>query len=121
MSYAEVQHGGFADSSVGATTVRRISWGAVLAGVAIILVIQLAMALLGAAIGFSLVEPVARDTPQPTSIGIGAGIYWVISAIISLHLFLSNRPPAKSGSTDSRLRTPAVRLPPARSGFISEV
>ncbi len=84
MAYAEVQHGGFADSTVGAATVRRISWGAVLAGVAIILVVQLAMAMLGAGIGFSLVEPVARETPQPTSIGIGAGIYWIVSAIISL-------------------------------------
>jgi len=67
-----------------AHSLKRISWGAVFAGVAIILVIQCAMALLGAGIGLGLVDPVSRETPGAGSFGIGAGIYWVISALVSL-------------------------------------
>lgn len=65
-------------------SLKRISWGAVFAGVAIILVIQCAMALLGAGVGLGFVEPVTRETPEAGSSGIVAGIYWVFSALVSL-------------------------------------
>lgn len=66
------------------TEVRRISWGAVLAGVAIILAIQLAMALLGTGIGLSTVDPVAQESPTATTFGIAGGIYWAISIVVSV-------------------------------------
>jgi hypothetical protein len=64
--------------------VRRISWGAVLAGAAIVIAVHASFSLLGFGIGMSTVDPAAGDTPRVTSIGIGAGVWWVISNLIAL-------------------------------------
>jgi hypothetical protein len=50
---------------------RRISWGAVLAGAAIGIAVHISLSLLGFGIGLSMVDPAAGDTPQATSIGMG--------------------------------------------------
>lgn len=65
--------------------VRRMSWGAVLAGVAILLVVQLLLALLGVALGLTAVDPAAAaaDNPSPTTFSITAGVYWVASSLIA--------------------------------------
>ena len=62
----------------------RLSWPAIFAGVTIAISIQLVLALLGAGIGFSLVDPVQGTTPGASGFGIGAGIFWIISTVISL-------------------------------------
>jgi polyhydroxyalkanoate synthesis regulator phasin len=64
--------------------VRRISWGAVLAGAAIVVAVHLSLSLLGFGIGMSTLDPAAGDTPQASSMGIGAGVWWVISNLIAL-------------------------------------
>ncbi|MGH6920671.1 MAG: PhnA-like protein [Geminicoccaceae bacterium] len=63
---------------------RRISWGAVLAGAAIVAAVHLSLSLLGFGIGMSTVDPAAGDSPQVSSMGIGAGAWWVISNLIAL-------------------------------------
>ncbi len=65
--------------------VRRMSWGAVLAGVAILLVVQLLLALLGVALGLTAIDPAAAaaDNPSPTAFSITAGAYWVASSVIA--------------------------------------
>jgi hypothetical protein len=63
---------------------RRISWGAVLAGVIIILTIQLLLSLLGVGVGASTIDPVEGATPEGQTLGIGAGIWWVISSLIAV-------------------------------------
>jgi hypothetical protein len=63
---------------------RRISWGAVIAGAIIVIAIQVTLSVLGVGIGLSTVDPAAGDSPQGTSMGIGAGIWWVISNLIGL-------------------------------------
>jgi hypothetical protein len=65
--------------------VRRMSWGAVLAGVAILLVVQLLLALLGVALGLTAVDPAAAaaDNPSPTTFSVTAGVYWVASSLIA--------------------------------------
>ena len=64
---------------------RRISWGAVLAGVIIVLIVQFLLSLLGVGIGASTIDPSQRGgTPEASSFGIGAGIWWIICSLISV-------------------------------------
>lgn len=62
---------------------KRISWGAVLAGVIIVLVVQLLLSLLGLGVGASTIDPTG-ETPAASTLGIGAGVWWVVSALIAV-------------------------------------
>jgi hypothetical protein len=73
-----------AQVAVSAAALRRISWGAVLAGAVIVIAVHLSLSLLGLGIGLSTVDPTAGDTPEATSLGLGAGIWWVVSNLIAL-------------------------------------
>jgi hypothetical protein len=64
---------------------KRISWGAILAGAVLALVIQLALSLLGLGIGLGTIDPLTEQNPM-SGIGIGAGIWWVVSMLVSLYL-----------------------------------
>lgn len=63
---------------------KRITWGAIFAGVILALVIQLFLSLLGAGIGLSTIDPAQYDTPSASSLGIGAIIWWTVSSIVAL-------------------------------------
>ncbi|ONG54943.1 hypothetical protein BKE38_09825 [Pseudoroseomonas deserti] len=63
-----------------------MSWGAVLAGAAIAITTGLTLNLLGAAVGATLVDATARDTPGATSFGIGAAAWLLVSNLIGLGL-----------------------------------
>lgn len=65
------------------SSLRRISWGAILAGVAIALSIQVLLNLLGIGIGASTINPGQGDSPG-SGLAIGAGIWFVVSALIAL-------------------------------------
>lgn len=58
-------------------------WGAVFAGAVIAVVVQLLFGVLGLAIGASTINPLQEVNPVD-GIAIGAGIFWVVSSIISL-------------------------------------
>jgi hypothetical protein len=62
---------------------QRISWPAVFAGLIVAVLAQLALTLLGVAIGMSTVDAVNHDTPG-TGLAIGSGIWSAVSIIISL-------------------------------------
>ncbi|MXV53205.1 hypothetical protein GS399_19745 [Pedobacter sp. HMF7647] len=62
---------------------QRISWAAVFAGLIIAVFIQLALTLLGVAIGMSTVDAVGGDTPGK-GLAIGSGIWYVVTMLISL-------------------------------------
>ncbi len=64
---------------------RRVSWGAIAAGMVIAVVVQLVLGLLGAGIGFSTIDPLRYSTPDASTFGLGAGIWWVISSIVALY------------------------------------
>jgi hypothetical protein len=64
---------------------KRISWGAVFAGVVVALVVQLILSLLGLAIGFGSINPMTEANPF-AGLGTGALIWWVVSMLISLFL-----------------------------------
>lgn len=64
---------------------RRISWGAVFAGVIIVLIVQFVLSLLGVGIGASTIDPSQQGgTPEASSVGIGAGLWWVICSLIAV-------------------------------------
>ena len=67
-----------------AASVRRISWGAIAAGVVIAVAIQLVPGLVGANLDPSTIDPIARSTPEGTSLGIGAAVWVAISSAIAL-------------------------------------
>ena len=64
--------------------VRRISWGAIFAGAVVAITVQLILSLLGTSIGMSTIDPLQHSSPDASTFGIGAGIWWGISSIISL-------------------------------------
>lgn len=61
----------------------RVSWGAVLAGVVVALVVQLLINMLGIGIGAASLNPGTGDNPSASSFSIGAGIWWTLSGIIA--------------------------------------
>jgi len=62
--------------------VPRTIWGAVFAGLVMVMVIQLTLALLGSAIGLSMVDP-RSGADSLKEIGVGATIWWIISSLIA--------------------------------------
>jgi hypothetical protein len=73
-----------AEPAAAPAAVRRMSWGAALAGAAIALGLQLLLSLLGVGIGLSTVDPAAGDTPGATTFGVATGIYYAIVTLLSL-------------------------------------
>ncbi len=72
------------DDAGGSHVHRRISWGAIFGGVILVVAVQLLLSLLGAGIGLDTVNTNAGTTPDASSLGIGAGAWWIISSIIAL-------------------------------------
>jgi hypothetical protein len=63
----------------------RISWGAIIAGVIVALVLQLALNLLGLSIGANAINPaVGRDTAEPDELGRNALLWVGVTTIIAL-------------------------------------
>lgn len=68
----------------GAHIHRRISWAAVAGGVVLVVVVQLLLSLLGAGVGLGTVNTNAGSTPMASSLGIAAGLWWVISSCVAV-------------------------------------
>jgi hypothetical protein len=64
----------------------RISWGAIFAGAIIALATQLVLTLIGTAVGLATLNPTTGQNPSGTTLGIGAGVWLVISSLVSLFL-----------------------------------
>jgi hypothetical protein len=60
-----------------------VSWGAVLAGVMVALVVQLILNLLGLGVGASTLDPAGGDNPSVVTFSIGAALWWGLSGIIA--------------------------------------
>ena len=63
---------------------KRVSWSAIFGGVVLALSLQILLSLLGAGVGLGTVNVAAGSTPDASSFGIGAGIWWVVSTILAL-------------------------------------
>src|SRR4051794_14435533 len=64
----------------------RVSWGAVLAGVVTALVVQLLLNMLGLGIGLGTLSAAGGDNPSPTTLSVGAGLWWTLSGIVASFL-----------------------------------
>jgi hypothetical protein len=63
--------------------INRVSWGAVFAGAALALTVQLILNLLGIGVGASTLSPATGEGPSATSFSVGAGMWWAVSGIIA--------------------------------------
>jgi len=68
------------------SVVRRISWAAIFAGLIITLVTELVSSVLGIAIGATAINPLTADQGSAQGIGIGAGIWFLVTSLIALFL-----------------------------------
>jgi hypothetical protein len=68
------------------TAWRRISWGAIFAGIFVTLAIFITLQMLGAGIGLTTIDPASGDTPSAATLGIGAAIWWLVIGLISLFI-----------------------------------
>lgn len=66
--------------------IQRTSWSAIFAGTMIALAIMVILSTLGLAIGATTLDPGPgpEGSPSITSLGIGAGIWWLLTGLISL-------------------------------------
>ena len=82
--------------------INRISWGAVFAGVAVAIVTQLLLNMLGLGIGVSTFDPVTGENPTVDAFSMAAAAWWVVSGLIAAVLGgyaagrLSGRPKAST-------------------------
>src|ERR1700679_1811167 len=65
---------------------RLFSWSGIIAGVLVALAGKLLLDTLGAAVGLSLIHPLAGSTPEASSLGVGAALWWFITDILTLAL-----------------------------------
>lgn len=83
-SYVSEAHGRSTPAVESRAAIRRMSWGAVLAGAAVALSVQLLLSLLGLGIGLATVDPAAADTPDAATFGIATGVFYAIVTLLSL-------------------------------------
>jgi hypothetical protein len=63
--------------------INRVGWGAILAGVALALVTQLILSMIGAGIGLATLDPGTGDNPSASGFSIAAAVWWSVSGIIA--------------------------------------
>src|ERR687889_1987734 len=65
---------------------RRISWGAVIGGVLMVVAIQLLLSMLGIGIGLTTIDPAqgAAGTPDASTPSLSAGVWWAVSYLVGL-------------------------------------
>ncbi len=67
-------------------SLRRMSWGAIFAGLFVTMAIFLTLQMLGAGIGLSSIDLTGGQVTDAGSLGIGAAIWWFITGLISLFI-----------------------------------
>src|ERR1700712_404577 len=63
----------------------RLSWGAVIAGVILSLIVYLIMSVLGTAIGASLLSPMSRQNPGH-GFGFGSGVWVIVTTVLAVFI-----------------------------------
>jgi hypothetical protein len=63
--------------------VNRISWGAVFAGVVLMLAMHVVLNMIGAGIGAATIDPRSGDNPSASAFTIGAAVWWTLSGIVA--------------------------------------
>ncbi|EWY39367.1 PhnA protein-like protein [Skermanella stibiiresistens SB22] len=89
---------------------RRIAWSAVFAGVVVAVSLNLVLAVLGIGIGLTTIDPATADSPQASTLGIAATIWWIVTALASL---------AVGGWVAGRMAGMSTRIDGALHGLIT--
>ncbi|MBB3660096.1 uncharacterized protein YbjQ (UPF0145 family) [Rhizobium sp. BK650] len=82
----------------------KVSWGSICAGVAVALVVQLLLNLLGAGIGAAVIDPAANDSPSAKMLSVTTAVWFVVSGLIASFVGgyiagrLSGRPVRSTGA-----------------------
>lgn len=66
------------------TAQRRISWGAVFAGVVMAVAVQILLTVLGAAVGLGMAQPGGTAAPSASGFGIGGAVWWTVANLLAL-------------------------------------
>lgn len=84
---------------------RRVSWGAIFAGIAITLVVMFALNMLGLSLGAATINPMAEADPIEPALGTGVVVWYAASTLISLFLggYVAGRMSAANDDTDGVL------------------
>ncbi len=61
----------------------RVSWGAVVAGVILSLIVYLVLSILGAAVGASLLSPLSQPNPM-RAFGFGSGVWMIVTTVVAV-------------------------------------
>jgi hypothetical protein len=82
-----------------------VSWGAIFAGVVVALVTQVLLSMLGAGIGIATLDPGTGDNPAASTFSIVAGIWYLLSGIISAFVggYIAARMSGKTVATTGAL------------------
>ncbi len=85
--------------------VNRVSWGAILAGVVLALVVQILLTLLGVGIGLATLDPGSGDNPSASGFSIGAAIWYVVAGLIAAFVggYVASRMSGKTRPTTGAL------------------
>ena len=78
---------------------RRVSWSAVFAGVVVAISFNLVLAVLGIGIGLTTIDAAQAESPQASTLGLAATVWWIVTALLSL---------ASGGWVAGRLAGPCV-------------
>jgi hypothetical protein len=63
--------------------VNRVSWGAILAGVVVAIVVQVLLSMLGIGIGAATLDPGGVDNPEASTFSIVSGLWYAVSGILA--------------------------------------
>src|SRR5690242_2522563 len=63
--------------------INNVSWGAVLSGVFLALVVQLLLNMLGVGLGAATLDPLTGDNPSASTLSMGAAIWMGLSGILA--------------------------------------
>lgn len=63
--------------------VKKVSWGAIFAGTAVALIVQVLLTMLGLGIGVATLDPGTGDSPAASTFSIVAGIWYIVSGIVA--------------------------------------
>jgi len=61
-----------------------MSWAAIFGGVILAVTVQILLTLLGAGIGFGSIDVQSGSSPDVSTLGIGAGLWWMITSLVAL-------------------------------------
>jgi hypothetical protein len=79
----------------------QVAWGAVFAGAAIALVMQIILNMIGLGVGLSTLDVAQGDTPSISSMSVSAGAWFVVSGILAAGLggYIAGRLSGKASSS----------------------